>query len=444
MDPFTGLTPEQINTILSFSEITQIDDTNLCRSILSQNNWNLDISVENFINNRNGDSRSTGYHEDGGHMEHTPLTRGADTSAVNNGDGGLFDMITSPLRWLFRTTPVSLSPELDTSQFVDKFHMEYGSSGDDLHMERTSYAQAVRKAHNESKFLLVYLHSPLHDDTNRFCSQVLTSDGVIQLVNGTCTTEERDDNSDSDRTRASDIIAWGGQVWDPEGYNLSIDLGAASFPFVALLMCQSDRSVTVLDRIHGFIDSQNLTQRIQNTMNAARAEIDRVRNEQLARTADANLRVEQDREYLEAMERDREMQMRAQREREAKEQAEQEEAQRKELEEAMALSAKLSRESALEKNRAALNRETPSGGDSATIRFHLPQGTKISQAFWKDDTVEILYDFLSVHFADNDIDIVNFVVSTNFPKKDLTEKSLTIADVGLHPRGALFVHNLDS
>jgi FAS-associated factor 2 len=144
------------------------------------------------------------------------------------------------------------------------------------------------------------------------------------------------------------------------------------------------------------------------------------------------------------METDRQQQLEAQRQREAQERAAEEEAQRKEMEEALALSAQLSRESALTKKRETLQRATPSGSDSAVIRFQLPQGIKISQTFWKTDPVEILYDFLAVHFADNDIPITNFMVSTNFPKKDLTDKSQTLVEVGLHPRGALFVHNLDS
>lgn len=450
-DPLANLSPEQVNTLFSFSDITQIEETNLCRSILAQNNWNLDVAVENFINNRTGDSVNHSSEEQQPQQSH-PSTR--EISGTRPAPAaGLFDFITSPLRWLFQTTPISLSPDQDTIQFVDKFHQEYGTSGSgggELVMERSSYARAVQKAHRESKFLLVYLHSPLHDDTSRFCTQVLHSDQVLRLVNGSrnTDTDTEDDHPSSGRNQehasGSDLVAWAGQVWDPEAYNLSVDLHAASFPFVALLVCQSDRSVRVLDRIHGFIDHINLTERLQNSMTATRVELDRIRNEQVARTYEANLRVDQDREYQEAMERDRQLQQEAQRLREERERIEEEEAMQRELDEAMALSQQLSRETALAKKRAVMQRATPTGPDSALIRFQLPQGVKVSHTFWKTDPVGCLYDFLSVHFADNDIAIENFMVSTNFPKKDLTDRGMTVAEAGLHPRGALFVHNLDT
>lgn len=448
-DPLANLSPEQVNTLFSFSDVTQIEDTNLCRSILAQNDWNLDVAVDNFINNRStsdarnvtSDERLTMY----GQLDSSHQSEGGHES------GGIFDIITSPLRWLFQTTPLSLSPDQDTSKFVDKFQMEYRSSGngndDDLQLVRTSYSQAVRQAHQESKFLLVYLHSPLHDDTNRFCSEVLNSDNVKRMINGrrNVVDEQEDPAEDSsNEDTASEIVAWAGQVWDPEAYNLSLDLHATSFPFVALLVCQSERSVRVLDRIQGYIDSNSLVERLQHSITATRADIDRIRNEQIVRSAEANLRVEQDREYLEAMEIDRQQQQAAQRQREAEERAAEEEEQRRELEEAVALSTQLNRDAAIAKKRENLKREAPSGSDSAVIRFQLPQGTKVSHTFWKTDSVELLYDYLAVHFADNDIPIENFMVSTNFPKRDLTDKTLSVADVGLHPRGALFVHNLDS
>lgn len=449
-DPMANLSPEQMNILFSFADITQIEDTNLCRSILAQNRWELDVAVENFINSRAGGGSGSG--ESGRPRSGEQSGGDANSDSNSGGGGGVLSFITSPLRWLFQSTPLSLSPDQDSSQFVDKFHMEYGGGDAGLNMERTSYAHAVQKAHRESKFLLVYLHSPLHDDTNRFCSQVLCSDSILRLVNGRSSRTDSDGECDTDTerdrdsgsTNSSEVVAWGGQVWDPEAYNLSMDLHAASFPFVALLVCQSDRSVRILDRIQGYIDTQQLTERLQHTMAATRTEINRIRNEQIARSAEMNLRVEQDREYLEAMETDRQQQLAAQRQREAQEQAAREEEQRLELEEAMALSAKLSKDALIAKKREKLQREKPSGADSALVRFQLPQGTKVSQTFWKTDHVEIIYDFLAVYFVDNEIPIENFMVSTNFPKKDLTDLTMTVEDVGLFPRGALFVHNLDS
>lgn len=47
------------------------------------------------------------------------------------------------------------------------------------------------------------------------------------------------------------MIVWGGSIWNPEPYNLSLQLKVSTFPFLALLSCESERSVQILDRIQG-------------------------------------------------------------------------------------------------------------------------------------------------------------------------------------------------
>lgn len=63
--------------------------------------------------------------------------------------------------------------------------------------------------------------------------QVLCSPNVLRQVNG------------------QDILMWGGNVWDAEPYNLSMQLKVSSFPFMALMLCESERSVQILDRVQG-------------------------------------------------------------------------------------------------------------------------------------------------------------------------------------------------
>ena len=38
----------------------------------------------------------------------------------------------------------------------------------------TSYTEAIRKARNDYKFLIIYLHSSMHTDTPDFCGCVLS------------------------------------------------------------------------------------------------------------------------------------------------------------------------------------------------------------------------------------------------------------------------------
>lgn len=159
------LTPEQRVTLRDFEEITQISDPNLCRSILSQNNWNLEVAVENFVRRDEQEISQPQLSEETSRVG-IPLDFGT-TSQRHNNSGSLFDLLSTPLRWIFQSYPESLNPEQDAVRFASDFKMEYGE--DTPQFQGISYADAVGAAFRESKFLLVYLHSPLHEDTPRFC-----------------------------------------------------------------------------------------------------------------------------------------------------------------------------------------------------------------------------------------------------------------------------------
>jgi hypothetical protein len=64
------------------------------------------------------------------------------------------------------------------------------------------------------------------------CRQTLCSPALKQVV------DER-------------LIMWGGSTDHAEAYNLSQVLRVTRFPFLALLVCQSGRSVQLIDRIQG-------------------------------------------------------------------------------------------------------------------------------------------------------------------------------------------------
>ncbi len=71
-------------------------------------------------------------------------------------------------------------------------------------------------------------------------------------------------------------------------------------------------------------------------------------------------------------------------------------------------------------------------------RFQLPTGTKLSRRFLKTDQIQVIKDFLNLHFADSaiargeDINsssctmIKNFAISTHFPKVELIDMTQTV------------------
>jgi len=324
-----------------------------------------------------------------------------------------------------KTSPHHIDPKLDTRKFLAEFDSTFSAQHPVLH--DNSFKTAVAKAFSASKFLLIYLHSPLHEDTDRFCQQVFCSPTLSSFV----------DNSN--------IVTWAGKVWDPEAYKLSSELGVSCFPYLALLVCYSNRQFKVAVPIQGFTDERTLTEKLQSAITQFAPDVTRVRREITRFQESARLREQQDREYRESAERDRLERIRKQEEEESLARLEAEERNRGELEAAIELSNKLSKESAIIKKRQNLPAEPDQNvPDAAAIRFQLPSGTKILRRFHKCDTVQTLYDFLTVYFADTNNDVTTFSVSTHFPKVELKDMNSSIEAVGLFPRGMLFVQNLDS
>ena len=80
------------------------------------------------------------------------------------------------------------------------------------------------------------------------------------------------------------------------------------------------------------------------------------------------------------------------------------------------------------------------------LRFQLPQGIKLSRKFLKTETIQTVCNFLHIHFSESGVGsgIKNFALSTNYPKKQMENMEATLEAEGLHPRGMLFVQDLDA
>ena len=235
------LTSEQQSSLQLFQEICSITDDELCIQILTQNTWNVDTAVNSFMlqqtvpptessssNSSLGSTRNRNVNS----QNRNTVQEQHQRSVLPRQNSAAFEMILTPLRWLFQTHPISLNRELDTSKFIGEFDLKYSSQHPTF--VDGSYQSAVARAFQQSKFLLIYLHSPMHEDTAKFCNQVLCSESFSQFAN-------------------QNVVCWAGKIWDPEAYDLSSQLRASSYPFIALLLCQSDRVVQIADRVQGKI-----------------------------------------------------------------------------------------------------------------------------------------------------------------------------------------------
>ena len=148
----------------------------------------------------------------------------------------------------------------------------------------------------------------------------------------------------------------------------------------------------------------------------------------LYREETINLRAEQDRDYREAEEADRRERQRREQEREAQQRAEHEAKQLEEEKEAIELSNKLHYESIIKRKQAQIKPEPAQSPDAATIRFQLPQASKLTRRFHRTDTVENLFDFLLVHFHTSGCGVRSISLSTH-SKQELADPAATIESV---------------
>lgn len=433
------LSEHQRRVLINFQEITQITDEYLSIQVLQQHQWNLERSVAAMMH---GDEAHGDSEEE---EEYAPLeqmmaaqqqreARNASASSSSSSSshsgvgssslrrevtalgtqaaptGSLLDLLFVPLRWLFQARPTSLNPNQDAQNFIEEFRSSYGSNIPDFH--NGSYQSAVATAFSQTKFVLVYLHSPMHEDADRFCQQVLSSPEFLQVANESC-------------------VVWGGKVWDPEAYGLSTQLGAAAFPFLALLVPQSARVVQIADRAQGFTEKAPLLERLRNAMGVFSAVVQRARDEQRRREESARLREQQNREYQESMEAERRENERRRREEEERIAAEELRQQQEEEAAAIELSRKLSHEDAIRKLRAAFVADPEpkaGGGDVSTVRFQLPRAKKLTRNFYKHETVQKLHDYVTLHFADEGDLTTHFAMFIPHPRTEISDMSQTVEE----------------
>jgi FAS-associated factor 2 len=85
--------------------------------------------------------------------------------------------------------------------------------------------------------------------------------------------------------------------------------------------------------------------------------------------------------------------------------------------------------------------------NTTRLRFTLPNGKKLDRRFYSTlATVGTLRAYLIVHFHECNIEMKNFGLSTNFPRRVYSEDDdgLTLIDAGLSPQAVIMVQDLDS
>jgi FAS-associated factor 2 len=297
--------------------------------------------------------------------------------------------------------------------------------------------------HTHNPLLLIYLHSPLHSQSTQFIQNYICHPQLLKLLN--------------DNTENGVVKCFGTSVHSADGQRLRDMMEVTSFPFMALLSVKSSSSSSstnnniTMELLLRLESSQLFTiqpTQITTYLNTAITRHAQLIAEEIARRIqreeDARLREEQNREYQEALLADqmRELERNQREEMERKERMEEEERRRMEV---------VKEQSRLEVAKSIMERSggEPSLGTKVGVtrmRFTLPNGKKVDRRFHSLDTVEVIRAFLTLHFDETGVDIKNFGLSTNFPKKTFGEEDnkLTLEEAGLAPQAVVMVQDLDA
>ena len=114
--------------------------------------------------------------------------------------------------------------------FIEDFERKYGDQHPIFY--KGSYAQALKEAKKDLRFLLVYLHSDLHQDTDTFCQSVLTHKEVITYIN------------------RNNLVFWACSVNMSEGYRVSQAMRENTYPFLALVVLKNSH-MTIVKKFEG-------------------------------------------------------------------------------------------------------------------------------------------------------------------------------------------------
>ena len=197
---------------------------------------------------------------------------------------GAFSFVSSLLGFPPRRSNVVINPVEDVRTFNVDFDSRYGTAHPPFFVG--SYAQVLEEAKKELKFLLVYLHSEQHQDTDLFCRDTLCNPQFSSYVTET-------------------MLFWGCSVRSPEGYRVSEALRESTYPFLAVIVLRQNRMV-VVGRQEGTVDPTTLVDWLQKTVREYEAFIVAARADRDERNFNREIRSEQEAAFEETLRQDQE------------------------------------------------------------------------------------------------------------------------------------------
>jgi len=448
----SGLTQEQMDKLAQLQDLTGIEDTEICRALLESEGWDLEGAARDHLgmqtepNNENDPPPPPANQVPprgnvGGVMRQRPpmsrllnlfmfvmgLPLRVVTSSVQRAVALLSGMFgAAPIPSVSRA---SVNPVQDVRRFYKEFEDQYGV--DHPPFFTGSYAQVLEEAKKELKFLLIYLHSEEHQDSDRFCVNTLCNPQVVDYVK-------------------NNFLFWACSVSRPEGYRVSEALRESTYPFLAVIVLRQNRMV-VVGRQEGNIEPAPLVEWFEKTVRDYEAFIVAARADRDERNFNREIRSEQEAAFEETLRQDQELESRRVEE-EQRQQAEEEERQRAEEEARRTLEAEHQRKNEIARQKLELVSEIPeepdhSSAEAIRILIKLPEGQRLERRFLSTHSLKHIYYFVFCHPDSPD----EFDIVTNFPRRTLACKPSpeqpeppTLREAGFGRSEMLFVNDLQA
>ncbi|XP_040575186.1 FAS-associated factor 2 [Lepeophtheirus salmonis] len=429
------LSLEQTDKLATLQDMTGIDDLNICRALLSSNNWDLEATAREQLNippmMRDEEDHDIYRSRSNANNANLPPMNGLNESSSSPPSPSSttsivlsygYSFLLFPFRFVYRvihfvssyfisffpSEPPS-SPGVDVTNFIAAFRAEYeseeSSETSKLPFLPLSYHSALDVAKRDLKFLVIYLHSPQHDRIHDFCIQTLKSREFKSFL----------------QRRRNELLLWGCSIESREGYNVSKIYRESAYPLIGVIVLRQNRMMFV-GQVEGYVEPMSLISRLEAIIADNEAFVVTARLDREERNITQSLRQEQDAAFQESLRLDQE---RERAKKEEKEQKNREEAERKN--EIMRLAERKNRIQKLKIDLVNLVPEEPDIKDPSAVRLviKLPEGQRLERKFRKEHSLFYLYYYVFCHPDSPD----EFDVTTNFPRKVLKCKPSFIDDI---------------
>ncbi|CAD5229424.1 unnamed protein product [Bursaphelenchus okinawaensis] len=395
------------NIVQQIKEICAINDE-LALNLLRRSNWNLDVAVRNFFEGDFGeeDESTDSEEEEEELLENVPSQQVQPSNRPQSFLGWITSLISIPVRlilWslkdlfgffynMFGGPPLSVAdPRIEIQNFVTEFQQKYDNEAV-LPWLNMPYNNAVNEARRQIKYLIVYLHSPSNASCDIFARDYLCSPRFHEFM-----------------ARNSCLI-WGASIRTSEGYKVAYSLRDHNTPLISLF-CSYDSRTVCLAKSSGQFSLDAMLESLQASANLNRHHLTVQEQQKRERELNNQLRREQEEEYQRSLAADRAKVQERKR-------LESERIEAEQREEEFRLQEERKRNDLLERRqriKETIPEEPESEDNVLKVAVKFPEGSQIQRKFNLDDSLEVLFNAVSIHETCPH----DFTLLSSYPRKTL-------------------------